>query len=560
MSNRIICFVYLACFALLAFACKRGEPPLVIATYDSLAISMSDFERAYFQYWQVVPEKDTPELRKRFIRQMIEQQLIGQAGLRQGMFNEKRINAALQKERDAFVRRRYLEVTVEDTLTAVSEAEIDEALGRQQRQFRVRQVYAASEEGIQKLAKRLENGEDLEALARETMPDEAFAASGGDMGWVGWGDTDPPVEDLLYDLPKNTISKPVASLVGWHIFRIESTRVKMEFNASGHPLFRRDTGHQIFNRRLDMAAADHLREIVWQKELAIRSGLFRPVWDYIEPLLPKSLKERSLKGYQQLEQNLHADLASETLAWVDGQPFTVQEFVNAIPNLPRDQLRPNLKKAIETAIRDKIVTEHALAAGFDKDPVVVEKLDRSRHTYRYYATIAAADSAADRRVNLQQYYKRHSKRYIKNTRSEIEEILVKDRDLALDLAKQIQDGADFADLAEKYSLRRGKPGGKWGFVSDADNPLGKRAAKLRTGNIYAPVETRDGYSVIRVGKQEHDYLPFEELRQRLARDAQRDYYDELHSDLLPAGFDPSRIVYNEEILSKAFTEESTTVY
>ena len=506
------------------------------------------------------PQPDSPELRKWYARRMIEETLIAREAAKNNLIDSTEITPLVKRDRDLFLRRRYLEVTLKDTITVSDEA-LKTAFARQSQRFWVRQVYGRTQAEINQLYTRLQENPDIAALAMETLPDEQMAAQGGAMGWVGWGDTDLPVEEVLYDLEKGKISKPVQSLVGWHIFRIDSVQVEYKFNSADIPFELRDLKHKLVNRKLDIAAASHLRELVWGKDLAVNAKLFQPLWQYMSPLLPTSTKELAAKGYYELENNLQADFGQEVLARVDGEPFTVAEFIAAIPMLPRNLLEAKyLKKAIEVAIRDKVVTEAAIAGGFAKDPVVQEKSDRSKSTFQYYAALAVQDSLVERRVNLRQYYDGNKNRYIDYVESEIEEILVKDRAQALALAKEIHAGGDFAALAENYTLRQTAKNGYRGFLSSKEDPLAKRAAKLVSGNIFAPIKTKDGYSVIRVGKQKKHYLSYEAVKQRLATDAQESYYEQLHESLLPATYDPADIVYYDAVISKGMTEESTTIF
>jgi len=296
-----------------------------------------------------------------------------------------------------FLRRRYLEITVKDSIPAITDQEIQLALTRLNKSMRVHQLYARTKEEILNLNQRLQSGEKFETLASKTMPNPIIAEREGDLGWINWGDTDLPVENVLYQLKKGEVSKPVQSLMGWHIFRIDSEKVTLDFNTANQPLLRKEISQKLFNRKLDMAAAYHYRELIWSKSLAINAKLFKDIWDYLKPIIPKNAKEGALKGFKNLEVNLKTDLSEQVVARFDNEPFTVGEFISAVPYLPRDLLRPNLKKAIEVAVRDKIVVQEALSKGIDRDPVVKEKVNRSKITFSYYAALANADSMAERK-------------------------------------------------------------------------------------------------------------------------------------------------------------------
>src|SRR5690606_24630072 len=74
---------------------------------------------------------------------------------------------------------------------------------------------------IEEIAKRLEQGEDFAALAKEFSDDPGSAAEGGDLGYAGPGVYDPAFEEALYALKqKDDVSAPVRSEFGWHLIKL----------------------------------------------------------------------------------------------------------------------------------------------------------------------------------------------------------------------------------------------------------------------------------------------------------------------------------------------------
>ena len=555
--RNLICFIVTVIFVV---SCDREPIEEIVAQWNDIKITLTDFERSYFQNWMTTHKPDSPELRKEFAQKMIEQEIIAQAAHSSKIIDEKSLDEKLRQQLSRFVRRRYLEITIKDTIGEISENDIQTALERQNQKLRVRQLYARTKEGIEKMAARLAAGDNFESLARETIPDKKLAANAGDMGWIGWGDTDLPVEEVLYTLKRGEISCPVQSLMGWHIFRIDSQQTVLKFTQD--QLLKRDVKAKLFNRRLDMAAAFYLRNIVWSKELAVNVKLFKSVWDYISPLLPKSPQERATQPLQLIGETAPLELSEQTIATIDGEPFSVSEFLSAIPDLPRDLLRPNLKKAIEVAVRDKILFQEAMNKNTNLDPVVKEKMNRSKIIYSYYAVLAVNDTMSGIKINLRSLYEENKNRYIDYIETEVEEILVKDRREAIDLAKAINSGEKFADLAQKHSLRSETKngGGYLGYVSSKADPIGKKAATLQKGDLFAPIETKHGFSVIRAGNKKITYLPFDDVKNQVAQDARSDYYSLLHQSLLPDNYFPTDIQYFEKNLIKAFTPQSKTVF
>ncbi|WP_417662248.1 SurA N-terminal domain-containing protein [Pseudomonas sp.] len=73
---------------------------------------------------------------------------------------------------------------------------------------------------IEEIQKRLQNGEDFAALAKELSQDPGSANNGGDLGYAGPGVYDPDFEKALYALDKDQVSEPVRSSFGWHLIKL----------------------------------------------------------------------------------------------------------------------------------------------------------------------------------------------------------------------------------------------------------------------------------------------------------------------------------------------------
>lgn len=99
------------------------------------------------------------------------------------------------------------------------------------------------------------------------------------------------------------------------------------------------------------------------------------------------------------------------------------------------------------------------------------------------------------------------KDYYNNYKPEIKvrHILVKDEKTANDIKQQLDKGANFADLAKKYSTDTGSAqnGGDIGWItnqtaSQFDPDFIKAAYALKVNQISAPVKSQFGYHIIEV--------------------------------------------------------------
>ncbi len=66
--------------------------------------------------------------------------------------------------------------------------------------------------------------------------------------------------------------------------------------------------------------------------------------------------------------------------------------------------------------------------------------------------------------------------------------------------KEIKEGKDFGDVAEKYTMRQGykEKKGVWGLTPNSENEFSRYAAILRIDSIPPPFAHPNGWSIIKV--------------------------------------------------------------
>ncbi|MEI3598694.1 MULTISPECIES: peptidylprolyl isomerase [unclassified Oceanobacillus] len=101
-------------------------------------------------------------------------------------------------------------------------------------------------------------------------------------------------------------------------------------------------------------------------------------------------------------------------------------------------------------------------------------------------------------------------------------ILVQNKDIAEEVLEQIEQGADFAELAKEYSedAMTAEEGGELGYFSAGTMvpPFENVAFSLEKGDISDPVQTTYGYHIIKVNdiqKKDQEIGTFDEVKEEL---------------------------------------------
>lgn len=145
------------------------------------------------------------------------------------------------------------------------------------------------------------------------------------------------------------------------------------------------------------------------------------------------------------------------------------------------------KKKFEKQLKDQQLTLRQVKADI-RAQIVSEKI---------FEQVSRDVKVTDKQV--EEYYAKNKAQYSQPESREVRHILVKTKAKADDLAKQLEDGADFGDLAKANSEDTGSKanGGKL-TISKGQTvaPFDKEAFGLKKNEISKPVKTEFGFHII----------------------------------------------------------------
>jgi len=123
-----------------------------------------------------------------------------------------------------------------------------------------------------------------------------------------------------------------------------------------------------------------------------------------------------------------------------------------------------------------------------------------------------------------------SKIYIPSRTSEIGSTPQTQLSLAEEVAKDLKNGADFAEMAKKYSLDAyASEGGKWpeSARTDFDPSFAELVFESPKGKIAGPFKDPRGFTIVKVHSVKYGPVPpIAEVKDRLVREIQAAKYDE----------------------------------
>ncbi|MEO1680873.1 MAG: peptidylprolyl isomerase [Pseudomonadota bacterium] len=155
-------------------------------------------------------------------------QLVRQYALAQSLPAPTRATElTIENQRSGLLAGEALGMVIADQLTdeAVEAAYAERyADAEPSREYEAAHILVASEEDAQAVIAELEGGADFAALARERSTGPS-GPNGGMLGWLPLGATVAEFETAMVALETGEISGPVQSQFGWHVIRLNDTRL-----------------------------------------------------------------------------------------------------------------------------------------------------------------------------------------------------------------------------------------------------------------------------------------------------------------------------------------------
>lgn len=212
----------------------------------------------------------------------------------------------------------------------------------------------------------------------------------------------------------------------------------------------------------------------------------------------------------------------DVLATVDGEPIT-QSDLDAYAEqrgVPPEQRAKMGNRLLEELIAQQTIHRDALRQGLDEEPEVIQQMERARMQVLIGAAVRRA--ATQPPVSEEELQATYEEKYAGEGGQEYNarHILVDEQEEATKIIAELDEGADFGELAEAHSTGpSGKQGGKLGWFSTEQMvaPFSEAVATMETGSHSSePVKTQFGWHVIKLEDVRDRQPPaLEEVREEI---------------------------------------------
>jgi peptidyl-prolyl cis-trans isomerase C len=218
----------LLCFLCFPLSCNKAQPlqKKELARVNDRRIRLDEFEQEMEQLPQFYKlQMVSEEGRKKFLQDLINQELLLQEAKKKGLDKDKKILANLERLKKGLVINALIEELCEGK-DGVSDEEVESYYQANKKEFflekvRVRHIMVKTLAEAQKIKRMLEEGADFISLAKRYSISPS-GAQGGDLDYIERGKVGKEFEQAAFALKRRgELSDIVKAELGYHIIRLE---------------------------------------------------------------------------------------------------------------------------------------------------------------------------------------------------------------------------------------------------------------------------------------------------------------------------------------------------
>lgn len=402
--NKIVSSLFII-LVLFTVQCRReSATEKIVARVGKEKISFSEVEKSFLlnpKYAVRTPLRLARQSQLQFMIDEIMCYLAAeQSGLRDDPLVQKRVRYIKEQELiKAYIQKNFLDKV------ELAPEQLHQALSRLARKVRVRHLFVPDLEQAKLLESRLQAGESFEELAREVFSDSRLQASGGDLGYLQFGDLDPALEEKVFSMTVGERSEPVKSVYGYHILEVTDIQQNEQFLELGTPTKLQLIAEVFRARQVDQAVRDHLKTLANDQKIQVNNRVLDRLVEVTQKVMGDRYDEPTIftppifsSDLRRMENELEPILNEELVRFGE-KVMSVKDFIERLQEMPplhRPYLRTRHRmiQSIIDMIRNDLILEEAYRRHMDRDKKLKQSTQRLVQEFlseefqkRYYSEV-----------------------------------------------------------------------------------------------------------------------------------------------------------------------------
>ena len=507
----LIIFKIIFIILLFAFASSAQNETEVLAKIGPYKITVEEFQNRFdFMPHLNYSSSNIDSVKKEFLYSLVAERLWALEADELDIDTNEAVQFSLKTLQKLFVKDELYKKDVESKIV-LNGKEIAKGLGRVTRILNTLIITTPDSQKASTLYNAFLNSASFDSvLLSMKIPLKGYEIKFGSL-------EDEEMEDILFSLNLNEISKPLLSKGSWFIFKLLSDDQDISIDPS------KDHARNIVIKKLRDRKVQKLGKIYLDKLFSGRSiTADRRLFDLMSDNLLQVLKDRtnkteidSLIDVQLLEIDIHKVLSSldsldlnDAFIKIDETPATIKDFLYYaiyqkvfFNSFNPTQFKKSLNQVVKKFIEDEIITREGFKLGLENLPSVKNDLQVWKN---YYLSEVLMNSYADS-ITISEKEIKDFMNVEKNSKDSLQvniiEILTYNIEDAEKILQELSDGKEFESLIKIYNQREWtkQSNGEWGFFNPKKaGEIGRIAQGLIIGQVYGPIKVNEGYSIFKL--------------------------------------------------------------
>lgn len=485
----------------------EGKADKVLAKVGSHSITLHEFSSRYTDYLIGAGINDNNVVRESILNNMINEVVLYNYDNNISISSNSEYKRELEAARKETILAYLKDQEVYKNITA-SDDEIREAFARANEKIAARHLYTKTKEEADELYELLKTGVSFEELAKQVFTDSVLKNNGGYLGYFTWGDMDPAFEDAAYSLKVGEISKPVKTIYGYSIIKVEDRVTR--------PLL---TENEYLNRKDHFSQVVRMRKMKPYEKAYIKSILDPDKIKYNDESVNAVLNDLRLSSLREIGSTGTQSRVCASYGGKEYLKFNIEKEIIQLPLYQKDKINniENLKAVIKGLILRDTLFNIAVIKGYDTINVVNDTYTKlMTDLFMRYKTNEVMMNSQVADSIVYKYYKDNINSFLSPREINAKQLIVENQQLADTLKLQAKNGIDFDKLVQQYSVKNNSTGGNgfneidnYGFLKDTlwNTSTGEIAGPFKIGNYFVLFQV--------AGKKDGTPLEFNSIKNRV---------------------------------------------
>ena len=396
----------------------------------------------------------------------------------------------------------------------IDQDELNNAIAKSLTTLYVRYIFDPDSSEIYNIFYQLLDGASFDSIfyTRVESEDQQYPMQ------VTYGTLIEDFENVVYKTEPGDFTYPLKSTLGYYIFKIDSSKFEVGLGPKELNDATRKAEKILKQRIEEKLYQEYFRKFFSKKKGEADGDTFWQLVDAVVKRFKWKFENQNpvrnneyiidVEDIREIENSL-GDKKNHKLIKLENRTATVSEFLRSllfkgftVTDSTERHIAARLNKSIKNFLEDEYLAEEGYRQGLHLNPEVKKDIEMWRDFYYanwYSLTLKNNINVTDEEV--ENYIKERGIKSEEVILVNIQEILVDSLDQIESLLEKLRNGENFGELAREYSKRKwaAEKNGEFGyFPTSMYDEIGRTAEKMNIGEIFAPIETKDGYSIIKL--------------------------------------------------------------